>query len=293
MIGNNGATLTETTTGAPTNPAGFSILQRRWKAQHTGNVGTVTMAFDYTGLTRAGMGGNASNYRLIVDGTGLNDFTTVAPTAYTPATVVGNIVTYNGVTLPNGAVFTFGSSATTLPVTWTNFAASLMNNNIHLNWAVENNQQAKLFEVQHSADGVNFSKVGEVFNNPAIKIYSFAYTPLTEGKHYFRVLESDFDGQAIYSKIINVTTKAANFALRLLNNPIITNSAEFELNTLKSGSVSIELWSVGGARIINRQQQVNGGINRISIPLANTAPGNYILTVRIGEIILHEKVSKL
>lgn len=82
---------------------GETILKvnRDWKVKNTGSVGTVTLQFDMTGILVPG------DFDLIVDTDG--DFATTGDqtkTASVPADLVGNNLTFSGLTLDDGAVFT-------------------------------------------------------------------------------------------------------------------------------------------------------------------------------------------
>ena len=294
MVGNDNGSLSESTTGAPASPSGLNILGRRWRAANTGTPGNVTMSIDYNGLTYAGVGGNTTNFRLVVDETGANDFTTTPPTVYTPSNVSGTVVTYSNVSLPNNAVFTFGSSAVPLPVTWTSLSAGLVENNIKVSWGVENNKQAHVFQVEHSTDGATFSVVGQVANDPNVQSYSYLYTPATGGTHYFRILETDLDGRSIYSKIISINTgtSISAFGLKLLSNPLIGGTASFEVDAPANAEAIVEIWTMTGAKVLTSRQLLNSGTNRFDLPLGNVSSGNYILTVKTGNTVLHEQLSK-
>ncbi|MHA4808138.1 T9SS type A sorting domain-containing protein [Flavitalea flava] len=294
LIGNDGNSFTETTTGAPPAAPGIGIMGRTWKVQETGTVGTVDLSIDYTGLSPAGTPGDASKFRLVVSPSGGTDFsgttTIYSPTSFSNANQVAN---YTGVMLNDGATLTFGSTATPLPVTWKSFTGTLSNGKINLNWTIDNNKEGKVFEVEHSADGVHFTNVGSVPNNPSVKSYSFVYSPdATDTKHYFRIHEVDLDGQAIYSKIISVASRTDDFTLRVLSNPVINNSVELEINAGRSGNATIEVWSATGTRIAARQQYISNGTTPVSIPLSNAAAGNYIVRFRLGDTIVNQKIVK-
>lgn len=293
-VGNNNGALTESTTGAPTNFSGLQILARKWKAQHTGNVGTVSVSMDYTGLAHQGNLANPSNFLMVVDPTGAGDFQATPPATYIASSTSGNVVNFTGVTLPTGAVFTFGSSSTTLPVVWRSFTASLTGkDDITLNWVIDENQNAKVYEVEHSLNGTDFVKIGEVLNIADVKSYSFDYPSATPGTHYFRVHEVDLDGKFIYSKIISATVQTAGASLRLFSNPVNTGAVDMEIVSATAGKAVFSLLSTTGARLLVRQQQLQSGSNRLQLPISNVAAGNYILEVRIGSTILHENLIKL
>jgi len=292
FVGNDNGTLTESTTGVPASPAGLQIMARNWKAQHTGNVGTVNVTFDYNGLAHQGNLTDPTTFRMLVDPTGSNTYT--AATAYVASATSGTTVTYTGVTLPTGSTFTFGSTPVSLPVVWRSFTADLTGkDDITLNWVIDENQNAKVYEVEHSLDGTHFSKIGEVANETDTKAYSFDYPSATAGTHYFRVHEVDLDGKFIYSKIISVLVKTNDYTLRLLSNPVNTSAVDMEIVSATSAKATLSLLSSAGSRILALQQQVQPGSNRLQLPIGTVAAGNYILQVRIGSTVLHEKVIKL
>lgn len=293
-VGNNGGALTESTTGAPTGFSGLQILARKWKAQHTGNVGTVNVSMDYTGLSHQGTLADPTTFLMVVDPTGAGDFQATTPTTYVGSSTSANAVIFSGVTLPTGAVFTFGSSSTTLPVVWRSFTASITGkDDITLNWTIDENQNAKVYEVEHSLNGTDFTKIGEVLNSASVKSYSFDYPSAAAGTHYFRVHEVDLDGKYIYSKIISATVQTASVSLRLFSNPVNTGTVDMEIVSAASAKAVFSLLSSSGTRLLVRQQQLQSGSNRYQLPIGNVAAGNYILEVRIGSSILHQNIIKL
>ncbi|MEP6750420.1 MAG: T9SS type A sorting domain-containing protein, partial [Bacteroidota bacterium] len=286
LIGNDNGALAESNSDLPASAdAGTRRLGREWKVQHTGNVGTVNVDVDLTGLTITGT--QPADFFLMVDDDGDGDFTTGHITFFAPGTLALPIVSFTGVTLNNNAVFTlvtFASTAT-LPVTWKSFSAKPVDNNVILNWSVENNDQGKSFEVQHATDGIHFTTIGTISNNVNVKDYSFTHNNVAGGLHYYRIYQVDMNGKSTYSKIVTVSVKATDFVIRLLNNPVQNNSAEVEIVAAKSVTTAVEIWSVAGAKMISQQQVVNPGTNKINVSMSNIAAGNYLLKVKTGETI--------
>ncbi|RLT37902.1 MAG: hypothetical protein DWI57_12995, partial [Chloroflexi bacterium] len=92
----NGATTASTQV-----PTGYSQrLTREWKVDETGEVGTVTIAFDLTGISLVDFTKTAE-FALLIDTDG--DFSNATVT--TGASVSGNRVTFNGVDLSDGQFF--------------------------------------------------------------------------------------------------------------------------------------------------------------------------------------------
>ncbi|HET6252708.1 MAG TPA: T9SS type A sorting domain-containing protein [Puia sp.] len=283
MVGNDGHPLTENTFDMPTSAAGSSRLARNWWVQNTGPVGRVNLGFDLTGISYTGTRGTTSDFRLMVNSAGDNTFPDATTTLYTPSGFTGNVANFTAVTLSNGSVFAFitnASGSTPLPVNFISFTAQPNGENVDLNWVVNDNEQASSYEVDRSSDGVTFTKIAVLPNHADQTDYSFADVNAGSGTHYYRILETDQNGQAIYSKVVSAVIGAGDFSVAVLNNPAVGKTdAQLQINAASAGVAYIELWSVGGQRLSLQQQAVGTGTTTISVPMSNLAPGSYVVKV--------------
>ncbi len=107
MVGHNGLALTAVNTGIPATYTALSCNANRylrtWKAANTGSVTGVQLIF---GSSTSPVPANWSNIQLAIDGDGNGNFTDGTITLLSPATVNGGAVTFNNVTIPDGATFT-------------------------------------------------------------------------------------------------------------------------------------------------------------------------------------------
>ncbi|MBN9385216.1 MAG: T9SS type A sorting domain-containing protein [Chitinophagaceae bacterium] len=289
LIGNDNGGFTQSSSVRP----GAQQFSQKWKVQQSGTTGTVDLAFDLTGLTSTGTIGVPNNFALEVDVDGNGNFNDGTQYYVAANSFTGNVAHFTGVTLNNGNVFTVLSSPTSLPVNWRNVTVGLTaGGDIAINWQVDNNQDGKLYQVEHSLDGTNFSVIGEVANNPAVKSYSYLYASPAAGIHYFRIREVDFDGRSIYSKIVSFETKVGPLSFRVLSSLAVSNYSQLEVTTPQAVDVHLELWSTGGMRISTQEQSIGTGTTRITIPMNQLASGNYVLKIQAGSITRTEKVIK-
>lgn len=283
IVGNDNNALTETNTDLPASAdAGTRRLAREWKVQHTGNLGTINLDFDLTGISTTGTIGTTTDFFLMVDDDGDGDFTTGHTTFYAPTGFTGQVVNFTGITLNNNVVFTLVTFASSiaLPVNWKSFSAKQADNNVVLNWSVENNDQAKLYDVQHATDGIHFTTIGTVANDVKVKDYAFTHQGVAGGLHYYRIYQSDINGKSIYSKTVSLSLKAADMVIHVLNNPVQHGYAELEVIAARPSTAAVEIWSVAGSKLMAQQQVINAGSNRISLPMGNAAAGNYLLKIK-------------
>jgi hypothetical protein len=88
-------------------------LERTWRATRTGDVGTVTVSIDLTGI----LFGNPASYELLIDADGNFSSGATSHTAGYSLDPVTNIATWTGVTIPDGHYFTVGNPEGIISVT--------------------------------------------------------------------------------------------------------------------------------------------------------------------------------
>jgi hypothetical protein len=286
QVGNDNAALTEITTDLPASAVGSKRFTREWKVQHTGNVGTVSFSFDFTGLTTTGVIGNTGDFRLMIDEDGNGNFSNGTIRYYSPVSFTGNVANFTGVTLNNNEVFAIITKPNSflLPVTWKDFSVALVNKDARLNWSIDNNADADVYEIEHSADGITFEKIGTSINKTDIKSYSFIHKGLLGGTHFYRIRQVDLNGRGTYSRIISVNVKSNDFVVSLVNNPVQKNYAEVIVNATLPAKASVELWSLNGSKTYTQVQPLNAGSNNIRIAMDKAAPGNYLLKVTVNGV---------
>lgn len=285
VLGNNGGALTEGTSNVPAVATGSMRLGRQWKAQVTGTPGNVDVDVDLNGLVITGT--TPTDFRLMLDDDGTGVFTDASTRYYTPDTYTSNVAHFSGVTFNNGtavAVITAATASTPLPVIWGPFSAVAAGNDVDLNWQVSANESGKVYVVEHSLDGVHFSSIGQVANFASQQNYAFVHNNAGSGKHYYRIHEIDIDGKDIYSKTLSVIINVTDFSVRALNNPVTSSvDPELEINAVKGGKASIEIWTESGARIGVLNQTVGIGSNRVRVPLGSRPAATYFLKVQLND----------
>lgn len=100
--GNDNGASTETTAGVPTGVN--DMLTRKWRVEETGDVGTVTIKFDVTGI--ADVGTTAADFSLIID---MDATFTSGATLVNADDFTASIVTFNNVNLDDGNIFSLAT----------------------------------------------------------------------------------------------------------------------------------------------------------------------------------------
>jgi hypothetical protein len=110
----------------------------------------------------------------------------------------------------SGTILKFHNSI--IPVELTSFSASVMDNNVNLNWSTATELNNSGFEIQRLKDlntvqTNNWDNIGFVNGNGTSSethSYTFQDHSITSGKYQFRLKQIDFDGSFEYSNIVEV-----------------------------------------------------------------------------------------
>ena len=111
---------------------------------------------------------------------------------------------------------------TALPVRLTNFQVQYRDRANQLIWETASERQSHYFEVQHSANGREFSALGQVEaagESNALRHYAFSHDQSVAGTHYYRLKSVDRDGSFEFSPIISVVNGKAAGSISAYPNP--------------------------------------------------------------------------
>lgn len=204
--------------------------------------------------------------------------------ATTGTTASGTIRTSAAVT--SFSPFTLASITTNnpLPIELLSFRAEKNNSSVDLFWTTASETNNDYFTVERSLDGIHFETVGTVqgagFSNVTLNYFLKDLSPYS-GVSYYRLKQTDFDGNFKYSELVNVnfsTNEKPNFIL--YPNPS-TSGFQILLNDFKGGTIQLEITDING-KIIYRSDynlsDINSKIISIDPSVLNSA-GIYFINV--------------
>lgn len=112
--------------------------------------------------------------------------------------------------------------ALSIPVNLVSFKAKDLDNGTQLDWVTASEINNEKFEIEHSADGIKFSRIGTVDGSGTTseeKSYQFFHRAPVSGDNYYRLKQLDFDGGFEYSDIITINFESGD-RLRVYPNPV-------------------------------------------------------------------------
>ncbi len=162
-----------------------------------------------------------------------------------------------------------------LPVTLLYFTAKPVGQNVQLNWQTTTEVNSNHFDVERSADAINFTKVGAVAakgNSNTLISYAFEDVNVGSGIWFYRLKEVDNDGTYKYSNVQQVQIFAASSLI------IYPNPANNVIHVLFSQSTKaqLKLFNVNGQLL--QQVNVENALSK-DVDVSNLASGVYLLQV--------------
>lgn len=185
-------------------------LHRVWKASELGgDVGTVTIMWDLTELLGFALFEESDLVLLIDSDDGNFSNATIIESGRTYVAPAGEL-TFTGVNLNNDVWFTIGSKSNIgapLPIELVDFEATIVNNQVRLDWTTKSELNNDFFTIERSRNGQVFTEVKKV-NGAGNSSVSIDYTTWDErplpNVSYYRLKQTDFDGSTSYSEVKSV-----------------------------------------------------------------------------------------
>ncbi len=257
-----------------------SRLSRTWRADETGDVGAVTIAFDVSGFSPL----TGSDLRLLIDrdGDGFAD-NDVAPIS---GSFAAGTVTFTGVDLQAGDFFTLGSinyNQTPLPVELIEFDGVLDGEDARLFWQTASETNSDYFTLYHSADAQTWQAIAQVDgagNVSATRTYGWIDENMMEGANFYRLSQTDYDGTENFFNTV-VLQKAYNTPSKLMIYPNPSNNdfhvsisntfeqAIINVTDITGRSVSPGITIVGSEALISFSDDMADGTYFLNVITAN------------------------
>lgn len=167
-----------------------------------------------------------------------------------------------------------------LPVQWAEFTATQKNESVLLEWQTAQEQNADKFIIERSNTMAAFQPIGAITatgNTTTGTRYSFTDNDPLQGDNYYRLKQTDHDGNFSYSKTVRIGFEG-RAAITLSPNP-----AQDNLTIRLPANQSAKHISVTDAagRLVLRYTPRNGAV--ITIPVQNLSKGMYWLQVQTDQ----------
>lgn len=192
----------------------------------------------------------------------------------------------------NLRIYSSYHNSTPLPIELIDFSARVVGNNVELSWITATEINNDYFTLEQSTNGINFNIIGTIDgagNSIALKRYSFTDINPTEGVIYYRLKQTDMDGNSVYFKIISASIQKNDFLFMVYPNPISEGSMHFKLDS--KIDVSISIIDEHGKRVYSKNIKMDEKYFLCDFILSeNFFPGIYFVSATSGKIIKTERL---
>lgn len=166
-----------------------------------------------------------------------------------------------------------------LPVTMARFNGTLLDSAISLSWTTTEQTGSRYFDIERSADALEFAQVGRVEVSGDSRVtqqYQFMDTRPLPGMNYYRLRVVDLDGSFEISRMVAVDNGGNSVAFELLGNPASGREIRFLLKN--EDATSIHLYSVSGRAVMFSLART--GNEYVLKPKDNLSAGLYLLSLQ-------------
>lgn len=229
-----------------------------------------TFAFNYQ---HAELNGNAESGLMTYSSNDGNNWQLVSNTALNTTT---NLLTSIGVS--SFRFYTLFQSGI-LPLRFISFSGKIVDRRTMLNWNVEEETDNHHFEVERSADGVHFSKIGFVLaslDQSRSHAYSFSDQQVSNGLNYYRLRQVDNNGRFTYSDVVRIYN-LSNERVWLSPNPA-TALLNVNLNAGIPGNINVQILDLSGRTCYQSGLiRLKEGTNTITVNISGLTNGVYLI----------------
>jgi hypothetical protein len=182
----------------------------------------------------------------------------------------------------NASVFTNCSSCSiALPIELLSFNVSLENNIVKTFWTTVSEINSDYYTLEKSRDAINWVKFSEqtgAGNSNSILNYSDIDNNPFQGISYYRLKQTDFDGQFEYSKVRSVNIKSkGDSRIKIFPNPtesqITIAGNKYELDYVK-------IYNTLGQDVTRFTYQINSDKSKLTIDLSELSEGMYYVKTK-------------
>lgn len=174
-------------------------------------------------------------------------------------------------------------SMAVLPLSWTGFSVKITNTLPLINWAADFDE-ATIFTVQRSWNGIDFSSISTITAKGAIKQYDFVDNTLSTDHGsiiYYRVCANLASGIQKYTEIKSVKFEQVKVVKQFSVSPNpFSNTFNLMYNSTQKQTLIIKVFNFNGQVVYTKSVSANAGNNSIAVSdTGKWINGMYIIQV--------------
>ena len=174
-------------------------------------------------------------------------------------------------------VFSAVPNASILPVTFVSAQARRQSNVVLISWNTMNEKNIKNYEVQRSANGIDFTDAASVnAQNLSNNNYNWTDNNAPKGNCFYRIQSTDANGKTALSTTMKINVAATVSTVKLYPNPLVGSSFNLSFSGQVEGSYTVRLINQYGQSVLSKTINIKASeqTENISLP-ASLSRGIY------------------
>lgn len=184
------------------------------------------------------------------------------------------------ITLTGGA--SLDCSPTPLPIGLTYFNAENVDKDVLLTWTTESEHNNDYFTLERSRDGVDFSILAAISgagNSTSTLNYEHHDMNPYTGISYYRLKQTDFDGNSSYSQTRTLNLEFDKSAISELYPNPSNQFVHFDVESTKIGQITVDLYDNTGRILLTKEFKTQKGTNSFNLDLNLLSQGVYSVII--------------
>ncbi|MGZ3864422.1 MAG: glycine-rich domain-containing protein [Bacteroidia bacterium] len=173
-----------------------------------------------------------------------------------------------------------GTNIVILPIELLNLKATSRNNEIDLRWTTATETNNRFFTIERSKDAMNFEYVttvpGAGNSNTTIRYNTTDKRPY-DGISYYRLKQTDYDGESTYSYIVSVENKPVGAIGDIQVIYDAPESITFKATCDEGDEINYSVVDVNGKELASGEFICTKGANQVQLPIENYTKGIYFV----------------
>jgi len=200
---------------------------------------------------------------------------------------------WNGYENDNLSSFSFSMNGA-LPIELSLFTATNVDANVKLAWTTQTETNNDYFTLEKSSNGVDWQTIytcDGVGTSTIVHNYSYTDTEPFNGINYYRLLQTDINGQYTYSSIESIVIKNEDIVCMVFPNPGFAEDITVIVKGITVETASISIDDMSGRHIYSGSAEVSSSqvVIKLTDICNNIRPGTYYISIQCGDIISHKK----
>jgi hypothetical protein len=184
-----------------------------------------------------------------------------------------------------------------LPIRLDQFSAHCLSSHAaEIKWCTLSETNNAYFTLERAGEDGNFSEIVRIAgagNSSAPLHYSYTDDQKPQQNIlYYRLRQTDFNGQTTVSAPVAVSCKLGESGIRLYPNPAV-KELNYDLYANQAEQVTFQEFDFSGREVSSETLELTEGFNHLVKDVSHLAPGVYLLRMKSAESCIQERFCKV